>query len=259
MYNVHSVRMTLKEYQTTSALSFKALNMMMGNFNNMITCGDWAAIRYDISNTNRQTGETYPGSVMEFVYFKDYGEELGARIAEGWAGTKGSDYSQLLRFLTEDEKKAHLAFMDDIVGREIPQTEDLEKKYPVANPTVAHSDLEEAIKTAILKEFDLWNQGCDAWAEGADAFYAKEAVYHTDHAVMNLEEYIASVREASEKTSTTRIYFENMLIGGDWAAVYFRTRIQDKAVGTVEAGSEMKFLHFAPDGDGVKVVECWAK
>lgn len=259
MYNVHGVRLTLKEYQTTSALSFKSSKMMMGDFNNMLICGDWTAIRYDISSLNRQTGETYPGSVMEFVNFKDYGDEMGTRVVEGWAGTVGADYQGLMSFLTEDEKSAQIAFMESVVTREIPQTEDLEEKYPVMHPTVANSNLAEAIKTAILEEFELWNQGYDAWADGAAKFYAADVVYHTDQATMNLEEYKESVREESGKAVTTRVYFENMLISGDWAAVHFRTRVQDKTSGKIEADNEMKFLHFVPEGDGVKVIECWVK
>ena len=56
----------------------------MGAFNNMIICDDFCAIRYDIIMI---VGEKEnPGTVMEFVKFKDYGEELGTRVVEGWGG-----------------------------------------------------------------------------------------------------------------------------------------------------------------------------
>lgn len=56
-----------------------------------------------------------------------------------------------------------------------------------------------------------------------------------------------------------RLYFENMLISGDWAAIHYRTIVQDKASGNKEAGSRMQFLRFAETGDGLKVTECWTK
>lgn len=47
----------------------------------MIICDDYTAIRYD--NTKIIGGKEMPGTVMEFVKFKDYGEELGTRVVEG--------------------------------------------------------------------------------------------------------------------------------------------------------------------------------
>ena len=39
----------------------------MGSFNNIILVDDWMAIQYDIVNTNRETGESKPGTTMEFA------------------------------------------------------------------------------------------------------------------------------------------------------------------------------------------------
>ena len=69
------------------------LNIQMGNFENMIICDDWAAIHYDISTTVK--GKTSPGSVMEFVHFKDYGNPLGVRVKEGWGGPKDSSFESM--------------------------------------------------------------------------------------------------------------------------------------------------------------------
>ena len=56
------------------------------------------AIRYDTTSTHHKTGKSTPGSVMEFVRFKDYGGELGTRVVEGWAGTKGPDFERFETF-----------------------------------------------------------------------------------------------------------------------------------------------------------------
>lgn len=259
LYNVHGVHLTLKEYQTTSALSFKIAQMQMGNFNNMLVCGDWCAIFYDILSTDRRTGEKKPGTVMEFVNFRDYGKELGTRVVEGWAGTCGADYSGLMHFLTDEEKAKQNAFMDRIANMTLPETDDLAKKYHVAHPTPDHSDLAEEIRSAILKEFDAYNAGMEAWKTEADQFFAPDAVYHTDTDTYTLPELKNHFTEQDQKEKTTRLYFENMLISGDWAAIHFRENRTDRSTGAKTADNEMKFLHFAKTEDGVRVTESWNK
>lgn len=259
LYNVHGVHLTLKEYQTTSALSFKVSQMQMGNFNNMLVCGDWCAIFYDILSTDRRTGTKKPGTVMEFVNFKNYGKDLGTRVVEGWAGTVGADYSGLMHFLSDAERANQNAFMDKIANMTLPETDDLAKKYPVAHVTPDHSDLAGDIRTAILTEFDAYNKGAGEWTAAADAFFAPELVYHTDDRNYTLSELKASVAEQDAKQKTTRLYFENMLISGEWAAIHFRKNMTDRTSGTRTAGNEMKFLHFEKKEDGLKVIESWNK
>lgn len=86
IYNVHGARLSLAEYQAAMNVTLKQVDIQMGNFNNMIICDDWCAIRYD--TTTLAGGSAIPGSVMEFVNFKDYGGELGTRVFEGWGGAK---------------------------------------------------------------------------------------------------------------------------------------------------------------------------
>lgn len=246
LYNVHGVHLTLSEYQATSNLSFKKSSMMMGNFNNMVICGDWCAIRYDITSVDRATGTEHPGSVMEFVKFKDYGEKLGARVVEGWAGTKGSDYNGLMHFLTEEEKAAQNAFMDSVANTVIPETGNLEEKYPVHFTTPANSPIAAEMKNAILQEFDLWNQG-EVWTRNAGCFFTEDFICNLDGRDVSREEYL------SNAPSDTRLYFENMLLSGDWAAIHFRTRKHG------EADNEMRFLHFVQTDDGMKIDRCWVK
>ena len=249
--------MTLDEYQQSQQLGLKAADIQMGNFNNMIICDDWCAIHYDINSTSDKTGESSPGSVMEFVHFKDYGDELGTRVVEGWAGTKGVDYDAMLSLLTDEERAQQQAFFDEVAATVIPDTDDLAVKYPVRNPTSIDDALGEKIRDAILKDFDAWNQGADAWTAWADSYYAADFVSHSDKQEMTLAEY--KEHAAAQTETVTRLYFENMLISGDWAAIHYRTAITDPATGEKTAGSVMQFLHFAEDGDGVRVTEAWTK
>jgi hypothetical protein len=259
LYNVHGVKLTLKEYQDSMNATLKTSDIQMGNFNNMIICEDWTAIRYDISTINRQTGEARDGSVMEFVRFKDYGEEMGIRVVEGWAGTKGEDFAGVSSFQTEEEKAAQQAALEAIINASIPDTLNLEEKYPVVFPTPIDTELAKKIQSAILNDFDNWNKGCEAWTTWADTYYDSDVQYHADARTMTLEEYKASVKEAAKSTNVKRIYFDNMLISGEWAAIHYRITNQDLTTGEKSAGDVMQFLHFAEDGNGVKVVECWTK
>ncbi|MEC0234832.1 nuclear transport factor 2 family protein [Paenibacillus kribbensis] len=258
-YNVHGVRLTMDEYKASMNMSLKTADIQMGNFNNMIISGDWAAIRYDITNTNRQTGKSVPGTVMEFVKFKDYGNDLGVRVVEGWAGTKGEDFDAMSGMQTDEEKVAQQKALNSVVNATIPDTNDLEEKYPVTNPTPIKTEEAKKIQSAILNDFDNWNQGYDTWAKWADAYYDTNLQYHTDKSTLTLTEYKDSVKKDSDATDVKRINFDNMLISGDWAAIHYRVTNTDKITGKKTARDAMQFLHFAIKGDKVKLIECWTK
>ena len=76
----------------------------MGDFHNIIINGDYTAIYYDITTINGD--KENPGTVMEFVKFKDYGGDLGTRVVEGWGGTKDGFVRLESSFLHRLGKKA---------------------------------------------------------------------------------------------------------------------------------------------------------
>ena len=259
LYNVHAVHLTLGEYQNAMKATLRANNILMGDFLNMVICGDWCAIHYKIATINRETDVNNPGSVMEFVNFKDYGPELGTRVVEGWAGTKGKDYAGLAYFQTPDERVAQKAFMDGVAATELPQTEDPEEKYPVCHPTPICSEWGEEIKAAILTDFECWNRGAACWCDWADRFYSPDTAWHTDHECLDLAGLKAKVLAEDKLTQTTRVYFESLLISGDWAAIHYRTVLTDRETGARDAGSRMQFLRFAKTPEGLRVTETWTK
>lgn len=259
LYNVHGVHMTLKEYQMSSALSFKKNEMMMGSFNNMVICGDWTAIHYDICSKDRVTGKSVPGSVMEFVHFQDLDDGRGTTVKEGWAGVRGADYSGLMHFLTDEERTAQNAAIAALEAYEIPNTDDLVKKYPVKYPTPNHSAMAGQIESAILQDFEWWNQGYQAWGTWADTYYDSGLVYHLGQDTMGLTQLKAAVAQTAEKETVKRLYLDSMLISGEWAAIHYRIRTQDVQTGAVIAGDRMQFLRFKQNDTGIKVTECWTK
>ena len=192
---------------------------------------------------------------MEFARFGDYGE-LGAKVDEGWGGSRTDNYSGLFHFLTDEEKATQDAFMQEIIDTRLPETDDLEAKYPVVYPTTIDTELSKKMKAAILQDFEVWNNGYDAWAKWADTFYTADASYDLRGEVYN----VSSLKDAMKDTvdSVKRVRINNILISEDWAAIHFYN-VESEAEGNKDAYNHMQFLHFVEEGDGVKVDMCWAK
>lgn len=255
IYNVNGVRMTLGEYQAAMDASLKSMNIQMGIFNNMILVDDWMAIRYDIVNINRETGDAVPGTTMEFARFGDYGD-LGAKVDEGWGGSRTDNYSGLFYFLTDEEKAAQNALIQAIIDTVLPETDDLEAKYPVVYPTTIDTELGKQMKAAILKDFDAWNSGYDAWCAWADELYTDDVMYDyrgTQYDLAGLKTAMQSMIESEQ-----RVRINNILISEDWAAVHF-WNVVTSADGSRDAFNHMQFIHFVETEDGLKVDMCWAK
>lgn len=60
IYNVHGVCLTLAEYHAAMNVTLKQANIQMGDFQNIIICDDWAAIRY-ATETISPDGKRTPG------------------------------------------------------------------------------------------------------------------------------------------------------------------------------------------------------
>lgn len=255
IYNVNGVRLTLEEYQQAMDASLRSTDIQMGSFNHMILCGDWMAIQYDVTYIDRETGEATYGTTTEFARFKDFGEK-GAKVDEGWGGVKGPAYEGLLNFQTEEERAAQKAFMDEIIALQLPDTTNLEEKYPVVYPTPIETELGVKMKDMILQDFEHWNSGYEDWAAWADEFFTADVEYDLLDEKYDLE----GLKDVLSDTvdSTKRVRINNILVSEDWAAIHFWA-VTEKDDGTKDASNHMQFLHFVEDGDRVKVDMCWAK
>ena len=262
IYNVHSVRLTMDGYKTAMRATLRNNDIQMGDFHNMLISGDWAAIHYDIANVNRETGAVKPGTVMEFVKFADYGPELGVRVVEGWAGTKGSDFRGLSMIQRPAEKEVQDKILDGVLNTVIPDTDDLAVKYPVTYPTPIETPLARKIRDVILQDFDQFNRGYEAWSAWADNFCTADFQYTRDNdglAGLSLAQYKETVASQAASKDVKRVSFDSLIVSGDWAAVHYRFTSTDKATGEKDVGDVMQFIHFVEDGDGVKAAAVWTK
>ncbi len=79
------VRLTLQQYKDAMSQLFQHFTMELGAFENLITKGDWCAIRYNVKIRNLDTGDEILQNTMEFVKFKKNPDPIGVRVVEGWA------------------------------------------------------------------------------------------------------------------------------------------------------------------------------
>lgn len=255
IYTVHGVRLTLDEYQKAMDVSLKRMDIQMGAFRHMILVDDWMAIQYEIYTTDPRTGEVNPGTTMEFARFGDYGD-LGAKVDEGWGGIRGSDYAGMMHFQTEEEQASQKAFMEEIVNTVLPDTDDLETKYPVIYPTTIDTDMGEQMKSAILQDFEKWNSGYEDWALWADRYFTEDGRFDYQEVVYDRDGLKECMKDVVPQSRRVRI--NNILVSGDWAAIHFWDVVTDDQ-GAKDAFNHMQFLHFIETDEGVKVDMCWAK
>ena len=256
IYNVNGARLSLTQYQAAMNLSLKQVNILMGAFHNMIICDDFTAIRYDII---RIIGENeISGTVMEFVKFKDYGEELGTRVVEGWGGVKGNNYEGMLSFQGPEEKEIQEKQIENIMNYEIPDTDDLQEKYPVIYPTKYKGNKAKEILRIILKGFDSWNQGIDSYIKWVNEGYDSDAEStDTNDEKRTMSEYKSAMKSLVKKENIKKLYFNNILIRDDWAAIHYYYTSEDLEKGEKTWGDKMQFLKFEDKDDGLKIISSW--
>ena len=128
IYNVNGARLTLGQYQQAMDVTLKQVNIQLGDFYNMVICGEYTGIFYD--STHIRGGVESKVTVMEFVRFKEYGEGLGTRVVVGWGGTKGDSYNNLRKFQGDHEKMVQDEINNLLMNYQVPTTGTLrEKKF----------------------------------------------------------------------------------------------------------------------------------
>lgn len=246
IYNVHGVRMTLKEYQMSMGATLQKIDIQMGSFTNMILVDDWMAIQYDIT-TNGKAGTT-----MEFARFKDFGPR-GAKVDEGWGGIKSQDYDQLMQIQTDEEKAAQDQFLRNIINTTLPETDSLDEKYPVEYPTTIDGDKAQAMKDAVLQDIDHWNSGYDDWAAFADTQYTADGAFDLNNQSGDLTAFKAGMKQYTDKEDVRKVKVMNILTSADWTAVHLWNVITG-ADGQKTAADTMAFYHFNNDN---KIDQCF--
>lgn len=254
IYNVHGARLTLAQYQAAMNIILRKCQLLMGDFHNMVICDNWTAIYYDISTNG------VPGSVMEFVNFEDYGSELGSRVVEGWGGVKDAGYAGMAHFMGTEEKAYETEKNAELLEYMIPDTDNLSAKYPVMNPTTDHSKWAKEIRNAVLFYLDSCNKGLNAFSSCLDTLFTADATStNAENKELTMEEYKEEMQAVQKQSRFTGLYFDSMLISGEWAAIHYPVVIENMASGNKTLGDRMQFLHFTEDNGSLKIDQIYTK
>jgi hypothetical protein len=211
IYNVQGARLTLSQYQAAMDVSLKQAQILLGDFHNMIICGNYTAIFYDDAHV--VNGKITNGTVMEFVSFKDYGGDLGTRVVVGWGSTKGPGCDSMRKFQGDHEKMVQDKIDLLTMNYQIPTKGTLKEKYPILYPSKYQDRTAKDILNIILKGFDSWNQGIDTYIKWTYEGYDSEAEStYGDNNKRTMTEYRLAMRTLVEKEKIKKLYFYNFLI-----------------------------------------------
>lgn len=74
-----------------------------------------------------------------------------------------------------------------------------------------------------------------------------------------MEEYKNAMQELITKQNIEKLYFDNILIRDDWAALHYRYRTENKETNEKDVGDRMQFLKFELKESGYKIISSWIK
>ena len=248
----------MAQYQAAMDITLKQTTIYMAAFHNMLICGEFTAIYYDIITV--YNGRNISGTVMEFVKFKDYGEELGTRVVEGWGGTKDRSYESMAKYQGDEEERVQEEQNNYMNAYEIPNETDLKRKYIILYPTEFIDDNAETILLIILNGFENWNNGLSNYLNWVDNNFDENALSTgLEKQERNMNKYKEDITTLFGKEEITKLYFDNILIRDNWAGIHYRFRSKDKTTNVISLGDRMEFLKFEQQGSAIKIVGNWIK
>ena len=146
-------------------------------------------------------------------------------------------------------------FDEEEVLNSYSNTDELIKKFPVKYSTEVKDGLEKYIQNRLLTGFENWNSGFETWKAWGNILYTKDSIYNVHGARLTLEHYQEDMYKTLGKMSIQMGQFNNMLIVGDFCAIYY-----DIIIGK-NKGTTMEFVKFknygTADNPDVRVVEGW--
>ena len=258
IYNVHGARLTLAHYQAAMDISLQKATILMGDFNNMLIIDNFCAIHYDFYSGVE--GNLKKSKVMEFVKFKEYGtgNKPDTRVEEGWGSTKDVSYYGLINFQGEEEKAEQERQNNYNLNYQFPNTTDVNQKYYIKYPTTYRDSNANIILQIILEGFENWNAGINSYLNWVDNNYDVNATSSSlDERIRTREKYKEEMNELFKNETITKLYFDNLLIRENWAALHYRFRRYTIEKNETTVGDRMQFLKFEEKDGNMKIVASW--
>ena len=161
----------------------------------------------------------------------------------------------MILFQGPDEKEVQEAQNEYMFNYEIPEIDDLEKKYPITYPTSYTSSLAQDMLHLILKGFDSWNKGIEEYIKWAyEAFYSEAKASVISEEKLSLSEYRRTLRNLAKTENIKKLYFDNILIRDEWGTLHYRYRNEDLKTGEIKIGDRMQFLKYNNAEGGLKIL-----
>jgi hypothetical protein len=260
IYNVNGARLTLAQYQKAMDITLSQINIQLGVFHNMVICGEYTGIFYDSTQIRGEVKNK--GTVMEFVRFKDYGDGLGTRVVVGWGGTKSASYDNMIRFQGDHEKMVQDELTNLLMNYQIPTGGTLREKYPIVYP-VEYLDTIKANKfiEIIMEGFDKWNSGITNYIAWLSQGYTSDAKsYGLEGEERDMTAYKTAMTDLAAQKTIEKLYFDNILVRDNWAAIHYRYRSTTTETNEKYVGDRMQFLKFKEESANTYKIEAtWIK
>ena len=175
-------------------------------------------------------------------------------------GTKDPSGEGLKLGFQKEKEKAEQEAQDDYMKNYIiPESDDLKVKYIIKNPTVYIDTNAKDILEIILKGFDSWNKGISTFLTWVDDAYDSNAISSSlDERDRTMDEYKGEIRTLFNTKKIEKLYFDNILIRDNWAALHYRFR--NKTVGNdeeIDTGDRMEFFKFEEIEGKLKITGNW--
>jgi hypothetical protein len=143
---------------------------------------------------------------------------------------------------------------DDVeIVNSYDNTEELIKKFPVANTVTVREGLEKKIQNRLLTGFENWNRGFKAWKKWGNILYTNESIYNVHGCRLTLEHYQQAMDISLQQADIIMGDFHNMLITDNFCGIHYDF---------ITAGTKsrvMEFVRFKEYGEplGARVSEGW--
>ena len=95
------------------------------------------------------------------------------------------------------------------------------------------------------------------WIE--EAYTMNATSYGLNREQRNMKNYIGAIKELNETYDIKKLYFDNILIRDEWAALHYRYRRVNRADNTAYVGDRMQFLKFVEEDGNYKIEESHIK
>ena len=143
---------------------------------------------------------------------------------------------------------------------QIKNTDNLTEKYIIKYPTEYIDENADDILDIMRKGFDAWNKGISYYKNWVDENFDINANSSSlDERERNMTLYKQEITELFENYTITKLYFDNVLIRDNWAALHYRYRRADKKNTNVYVGDRMEFYKLEQKENRLKIVASWVQ